>query len=189
MNNHDNYQKAFSKIRTSLDYAKTVKEMKQTTHFYFPKAVALGLGLLLVLGASSAVYAYDVGGIRKAIAFWFHGNQTSGIMEFDSEGSYTLNYTDENGEDVTRQGGGYALEDDGQERPLTAEELMEGLDSPELEYKEDGSIWIYYQDQKIDITNQFDANGICHISISSQNGQTLDITVEGTSMQISYSEP
>ena len=90
---------------------------------------------------------------------------------------------------MTRQGGGYALEDDGQERPLTAEELMEGLDSPELEYKEDGSIWIYYQDQKIDITNQFDANGICHISISSQNGQTLDITVEGTSMQISYSEP
>ena len=44
-----------------------------------------------------------------------------------------------------------------------------------VDYKEDGSIWVYYYDQKIDITDQF-KDGVCYVQVS--NGEkTLYMTI------------
>ena len=34
-----------------------------------------------------------------------------------------------------------------------------------MEYLDDGSVWVYYRDQKIDITDKFDEDGICYVQV------------------------
>ena len=72
---------------------------------------------------------------------------------------------DENGKEREVSGGGIAYEANGKERPLTAEEYLEEWDSPDVEYLDDGSVWVYYRDQKIDITDKFDEDGICYVQV------------------------
>ena len=43
------------------------------------------------------------------------------------------------------------------------------MNQPEVEYQEDGSVWVYYYDQEIDITDQF-KDGVCYVKVS--NGET-----------------
>ena len=72
-------------------------------------------------------------------------------------------------------GGGVAIDAFGHERPLTEEEIMEDITAPEVSYKEDGSVWVYWFNQKIDITDKFKDN-ICYIKL--ENGdKTLYMTV------------
>lgn len=65
----------------------------------------------------------------------------------------------------------------GTERPLTPEELMEHLNAPEVSYEDDGSVWIYYYGEKLDITHQFDDDGVCYVQLT--NGEeTVYLTVK-----------
>ena len=50
-------------------------------------------------------------------------------------------------------GGGVAIDDNGKERPLTEDEIMEHLDYPQVDFQEDGSVWAYYHNQKMEITD------------------------------------
>ena len=72
--------------------------------------------------------------------------------------------TEEDGSFI-RGGGGVAFEPDGSERPLTEEEILEHLDHPEVDHKEDGTIWVYYRGQKIEITDRFDEDGYCYLEL------------------------
>ena len=42
-------------------------------------------------------------------------------------------------------GGGIAFNQDGSERSLTQEEIMEELNAPDIEYEKDGSVILYYK--------------------------------------------
>ena len=81
-------------------------------------------------------------------------------------GSYTLTYEDAEGVHE-RGGGGVAIDFFGRERPLTEEELLEQLSMPEVEYLEDGTVWVYYLDQSLEITDLFDENGVCFVQLKS----------------------
>ena len=118
-------------------------------------------------------YAADIGGIRRIIQIWLHGDQTTAVLDIQN-GQYTL--TDEKGSFI-KGGGGVAFEPDGSERPLTEEEILEHLEHPEVIYQEDGSIWLYYRGQKIDITDRFDEEGYCYLEL--QDGEeVLYATIE-----------
>ena len=78
--------------------------------------------------------------------------------------------TDEEGSFI-KGGGGVAFEPDGSERPLTEEEILQHLDQPDLQHKEDGTVWVYYHGQKIEITDRFDENGICYLEL--RDGETV----------------
>lgn len=54
---------------------------------------------------------------------------------------------------------------------------MEELNAPDVEYEEDGSVWVYYYDQKIEITDKFDADGVCYVKLSN-HGEILYMTVK-----------
>lgn len=68
-----------------------------------------------------------------------------------------------------------AIEDDGTERPLTEEELLAELNSPDVRYLEDGTVWIYYYDQQIEITDRF-KDGVCYAKVSNGD-ETLYMTI------------
>ena len=47
---------------------------------------------------------------------------------------------------------------------------------PDVVYKEDGSVWVYYMDQVMEITDSFNSDGVCFVQL--KNGlQTLYLTV------------
>ena len=76
------------------------------------------------------------------------------------DGHYTL--TDEDGVSII-SGSARAIGNVGSERLLSEEELLAYfVNIPDVMYYDDDTVWLYYQDQKIDITDQFDENGLCY---------------------------
>ena len=103
-------------------------------------------------------------------------DQTTANMKVSDDGTYTIEYPDENGETREISGGGIAYEADGTERPLTGEELLEEANSPDVEYNDDGTVWLYYKNQKIEITDKF-KDDVCYVKV--QDGdETLYVTVK-----------
>ena len=117
-------------------------------------AAAALAGCILLAGGTGTAYAANVGGIQRTVQVWLHGDQTTANMTVSDDGTYTIEYPDENGETREISGGGIAYEADGTERPLTGEELLEEANSPDVEYNDDGTVWLYYKNQKIEITDK-----------------------------------
>lgn len=88
-------------------------------------AAAALAGCILLAGGTGSAYAANVGGIQRTVQVWLHGDQTTANMTVSDDGTYTIEYPDENGETREISGGGIAYEADGTERPLTGEELLE----------------------------------------------------------------
>lgn len=73
-------------------------------------------------------------------------------------------------------GGGVAIDKDGTERPLTEEELLDHINQPEVTYEEDGTVWVYYFNQKLEITDKF-TNDLCYVKLNS-NDETMYLTIK-----------
>lgn len=177
MTNKEKYKQAFSGLHPlepiSLEIEQMVKMQKKHK---FQVAAAILTAFILV-GGTGTVYAANVGGIQRTIQLWIHGDQTDATLDVKEDGSYNLNYSDENGNTVEQDGGGVAFDADGTERPLTEDEIMEQINMPEVEYEEDGSVWVYYENQKIEITDKFDNDKICYVKIKGKE-KTLYLTVK-----------
>ena len=137
------------------------------------RVIGIILAACFVFTLAVTAYAADIGGIRRLIQIWLYGEQTTAVLDVQN-GQYTL--TDEESSFI-RGGGGVAFEPDGSERPLTEEEILEHLDHPEVAHKEDGSIWVYYRGQKIEITDRFDADGYCYLELR-DGDDTLYATID-----------
>ena len=176
MTNREKYKQAFSVLRASDDFDLEANHMKQTAkQFRLRKAVVLAAACVMVIGSATIAYAADVGGIQRTVQLWLHGEQTAVTIEFDGTGGYNMEYTDEEGN--VRYGGraGVAIEADGTERPATEEEIMEILSRPEVEYRDDGSVWVYWLGQAVEITDRFE-DGVCYVQLV--NGEdTMYVTV------------
>lgn len=169
MTDREKFQKTFSKLHASPDLLTEVMEMAEKRRYHMPKVAVAAIACVVVLGSGTAAYAMNVGGIQRTIQIWIHGDQTDAQFVVE-DGNYSLDYENEDGETVHMGGGGVAIEDDGTERPATEEELMEEINSPDVEYKEDGSVWIYYKNQKMDITDKFE-DGVCYVEL--KDGDTI----------------
>lgn len=177
MTNKEKYKQAFSGLHPLEPISLEVEQMvKMQKKHKFQVAAAILTAFILV-GGTGTVYAANVGRIQRTIQLWIHGDQTDATLDVKEDGSYSLNYSDENGKEVEQGGGGVAFDADGTERPLTEEEIMEQLNMPEVEYEEDGSIWVYYENQKIEITDKFDNDKVCYVKIKGKE-KTLYLTVK-----------
>ena len=126
------------------------------------RIIGLVLAACLVFTLAVTAYAADIGGIRRLIQIWLYGEQTTAVLDVQN-GQYTL--TEEDGSFISG-GGGVAFEPDGSERPLTEEEILEQLEIPDLVHKEDGSTWVYYHGQTIEITEEmYDDEGFCYLEL------------------------
>ena len=185
MTNKEKYKQAFSVLHTSEEFSVEVDQVKSfNKRKNIRRIVAAVITCLLLVGVSGTVYAANVGGIQRKIQLWIDGDKTDVVIEFSTDvtldnngvGSYIIKYEDEDGELQEQGGGGIAIEVDGSERPLTEEELMEHLNQPEVSYNDDGTVWVYYYDQKINITDKFDKD-ICYVKLSNGN-ETLYMTIK-----------
>lgn len=181
MTDREKFHKTFGKMHASPDTFKEVMNMANgnirpaRAKRIISKAAVAALACILVLGSGTAAYAMDLGGIQRTVQIWIYGDQTDAIFNAD-DGTYTFTYKDADGNDVQRSGGGIAYEADGTERPLTEDELLEEINSPEVSYEEDGSVWVYYFDQKMEITDKFE-NDICYIQLK-HGSEILYMTIK-----------
>ena len=170
MTDKEKFQKTFDKLHASPDVLMEVLNMTTNEKVvpvrkrrYIPKVAAMVAALVLVVGSGSAAYAMDLGGIQRVVQVWIHGDQTDATLTVEN-GTYTLDYKDAEEKDVHQGGGGVAFNADGSERPLTEEELWNEINAPEVLYEDDGKVFLYYLDQKLDITDKFE-DGICYIEL------------------------
>ena len=174
------YQRTFGVLHASGDFLKEDFTMQSPKPFPVRRIVILCAAVILVFSMSIVCYAEDVGGIRRTIQLWIHGDQTTAVLDIQN-GEYTIHYEDTDGTPHEQSGGGVAFNPDGSERPLTDEEIMEHVMEearmPEIDYRKDGSVWLYYMDQAMEITDNFNSDGICFIQL--KNGSdVLYLTVK-----------
>lgn len=177
MSNKEKYKQAFSALHVTDEFSLEVRKTANTSRKkIFYQMVAGVAACVLLIGGSATAYAADLGGIQRTMQLWIHGDQTEVTIDFDADGSYTMEYLDNEGNVNQQGGGGVAFNEDGSERPLTEAEIRDHLDNPDVRYEHDGSVWIYYFDQKINITDKFDDN-VCYVQVS--NGkETLYMTIK-----------
>ena len=164
MTDKERYKRTFSALRASQLEFKEEMTMNKTKILPVRRLVSLCAAALMIAAMASVAYAV-----------WIHGDQTNAVMDIQ-DGHYLLSYEDENGETQTVGGGGVAIDAFGRERPLTEEELLEELNSPKVECLEDGTVWVYYQDQKMEITDRF-VDGVCYVQLK-DGDKVLYLTVE-----------
>ena len=174
MTNKERYKRAFSPLHASGNFME-VNAMNKTKKRYLPRVAAVCAAVALMLAMATAAYAADVGGIRRTVQIWLHGELTSATLDIRGD-EYTLDYTDSQGQAQERGGGGIVIGPDGSERPMTEEEFMEQLDMPEVEYGESGSVTVWWRGQKLDITDRFE-NGVCYVLLR-DGGETRYLTVK-----------
>ena len=191
MNNKEKYKKAFSVLHTSdtnLSWeVKSMAKMKRKHTIAVASAAVIGCALI---GGTSA-YAANLGGIQRTVQLWIHGDQTDATLTINNDGSLTVHngdndsnessfsysYTDENGESQEVQGGGLAMDADGTTHPLTEDDIIEEMNAPDVEYLDDGTVMVYYKNQKIDITDKFDKDKVCYLKIVDDD-KTLYLTIK-----------
>lgn len=193
------YRKAFSSVRTSEGFeVDLAAASRQASRRRFSmsnlsararRAVVAGCAALAVVAGGSAAYAADLGGIQHTVQIWLHGEQAAVTMVADeSAGTYEL--YDENGEVVG--GGGGIVYDIGGERPATADEMAEQVSQQLATETVDGRMYLYNGDQKLDITDSFDENDLCHVTLQ-EGDHALYVVVEqdgsATASTEGYIEP
>ena len=175
MTNKEKYRRAFGVLHASEDVLTEVQTMKTKKHLSLRRTGLLCAAVILLFALAGIGYAENVGGIQRRIQLWRYGDQTDAILEIQ-DGSYELTYTDDDGTH-TQGGGGVAIDVFGRERPLTDEELMEELrENIDVLYEEDGTVWVYYQNQSLEITDLFDENGVCYVQLQGDE-QIVYLTV------------
>ena len=169
MTNQEKYKQAFSVLQTSGDFSMEVEKMAMRQKHHKVKTIAAAVAACIVLvGGAGTAYAANLGGIQRTIQLWINGDQTNATLEINNDGNsstYTIKIPDENGNSTEITGGGVAMDGDGVERPLTEDEIMEQINQPDVEYEDDGSVWLYYKDRKLDITDRFE-DGICYVKLT-----------------------
>lgn len=171
MTNKEKYKQAFSVLHTSEDFTMEVEKMAKLNNVKRNKMLtaAAAIALCVIVGGSTTAYAANLGNIQRQIQIWFKGDQTDAIMNIKTTGNtaeYEVICEHENGTVHSMHGGGVALDDKSAEaRPLTEEEIMEHLNEPNVFYEDDGSAWVYFYDQKMEITDKFNDDGVCRVQV------------------------
>ena len=177
MTNKEKYQKAFSVLHASDRCRMEAEDMMKMKKANYKKTVAAAAAAAILLaGGTGTAYAANVGGIQRTIQLWIYGDQTTATLTANDDDTYTITYSDKDGNEKTMGTGGVAIQADGTEAPPTPEEIEEHLNMPDVEYEDDGSVWVYYQDQKLDITDKF-VDGVCYTKIEGKD-KTLYLTVK-----------
>ncbi len=167
MTNKQRYQRTFSTLHASEDCLMEVKAMKPTKKIYISRLSVACAAVVMAIGLASVVYAADVGGIQRNVQIWIDGDKTDAVLDIQGT-SYTVTTAQSPSREI--KGGGVAFNDDGSERPLTEDEIMEHLNSPDVEYEDDGSVWVSARGEKIDITDRFDEDGVCYVQLNTEKG-------------------
>lgn len=168
MTNKERYKQAFSALQSSGQFHLEVEEMAQKQKKHRKNiAAAAAVACAVVIGGSGTVYAADIGGIQEKISVWLYGAKTEVEVTEADDGSYMITYERGGKPSETIGYGGYLFNTDGSMEHLSAAEFASHInETAQVEEDADGRVWVYYYDQKMEITDLFDENGICNVTLA-----------------------
>ncbi len=171
MTNKEKYQKAFSVLKPSGNIRMEDLNMKR---FHLSKVVAAAAAAVICFVASNSICYAATGNtwVEKMVVF-FDGEAVETDVEVTDLGegnySYTLEVPDEGTAEIV-------VTTDESERNVTSFAIMKE-ESPYLS-EEEGEVWLYYQEGKVNITEDF-ADGTAEGTMS-MNGNEYHYHVSGT---------
>jgi len=180
MTNKEKYKEAFSVLHASDDISLEVEKMQKNKRNSRRKQVIAVCACAAIVAGSMTAYATDLGGIQTRIHGWIHGELKSVDVTEETDGTYTFSWT-EDGTTQEASDGGVSMDASGEETALSADEVFEGF-STSVETDEDGTIWLYYESHKVDITENLSGSSkSCKLAIK-DNGTTtyFDIKLNGS---------
>lgn len=166
MTNRERYKQAFSALHPSGRFSLEVEEMARIQKKHKTNmAIAAAIACAVIIGIPGTVYAADIGGIQEKLSIWLYGEKTQVDVTENVGGGYTFTY-EHDGETEQVGGGGVSIDADGTEIWMDAGEIAEEMSrSASVEEDQEGRVWVYYYDQKSDITGLFEQDR-CLISLS-----------------------
>ena len=180
MTNKEKYKEAFSVLHASDDISLEVEKMQKNKRNSRRKQVIAACACVAIVAGSMTAYATDLGGIQTRIHGWIHGEQRVVDVTGETDGSYTFTWT-EDGTTQEASGGGVSMDASGEQTVLSADEVLESF-STSVETDDDGTIWLYYESHKVDITEYLSGSSkSCKVAIK-DNGTTtyFDIKSNGS---------
>lgn len=171
--NRENYQRSFNKLHLSDDFRSDLEErlekerkgkirmFNNSVHGISKIAAAIAIGVITI-GSAGVCYANDLGGVRTNFEMWLNGSKQTVEVEEDGNGGYTLT-----AEDGSERGfGGVALNGNGKETPMSAEELLKEMNNDcFLDTADDGTVTFIYKNIKADVTDSIDENGNLYVHV------------------------
>ena len=113
MTNGEKYKKAFSVLQTSKGSLQEVENMAKLQKRTKMKTAAAVIAGCIILGGTGTAYAANVGGIQRTVQIWLHGDQTQATLDVSNDGTYTMEYYNEDGTLQQTGGGGVSIDADG----------------------------------------------------------------------------
>lgn len=156
MNNQEKIRRAFDPLQPSPEFSVEGNMMNRKS--VKKPVLVLCAALVLVLAGITAAYASDLGGFRETLTFWFGGKQHTAEVVQDEDGVVT--WTD--GEGNSHSMGGIAYDENGNPRPMTAEELIQAELSglPVLNLFPDGTVFLEFYEHYVEVTDQVDSGRV-----------------------------
>lgn len=183
MTNKEKYKQAFSVLQTSGDFSMEAEQMAMRQKHHKMKTIAAAAAACIILaGGAGTAYAADFGGIQRTIQLWIHGDQTNATLEIKNdniESFFSIKEKDSAGKNSIsdKEWVGTAGTAGGGQRPMTEKEIEKVIQElVQVEYHKNGSVWVYFMDQKLDITNCF-KNDVCFVKLTSKN-KTRYVTIK-----------
>ncbi|MCD8382716.1 MAG: hypothetical protein LUC30_07370 [Clostridiales bacterium] len=183
MTNREKYKQAFSVLHADGD-VRLEKEPKETGRkdktVLWQRVAAACACAALIFGGAGTAYATDLGGVRTALTAWISGRQVEVEVADGEDGVYTFTYEAEDGTEQVFGGEGVVMDENGNETPASPEEILDGMGIG-IEEAEDGSVWLYYYDRAVEITEYLtDDEDVCRVALEA-NGETVyfDIRYNG----------
>ncbi len=197
MTNKDKYKEAFGVLqpKTISWEEQPMKHNNNIRTFKAKRILAVAAVVVILAIAAVGAYAANVGGIQTTLKTWFQGREVAVEVSARDDGGYDFAVTGENGETVASfGGGGVAMGRNGEERPLTPEEVLEG-NVLEVIRNEEGRMMLYFRDRTYDITDFFNADGVCKVKLKDETKKFfktiyVDVTCEeGSAYSVSVGNP
>lgn len=168
MSNKEKYKQAFSVLHTSCDISLEVEKMERKVEnnkkvFRMRPVAAACICVCLLFGSMATAYAADLGGIREKVSTWIHGEQMDVNVTENGDGGYNFSYKDGDKEKEFG-GGGVSIDADGTESPLSPEEVLDEAGC-EVTTEKDGTVWLYYREHKVNITELVKGDKTCKVAI------------------------
>ena len=183
--NRENYQRSFNRLHLSEDFRGRlderlekerkgkIKMFNTSVHGISKIAAAIAISFIAI-GSAGVCYANDLGGVRTNFELWLNGSKQAVEIEDDGTGSYKLI-----AEDGSERGfGGVALNDDGTETPMSAEELLEQMNNEcFLDIADDGTVTFIYKNIKADVTDKIDKKGNLYVHVDDPDNAYTYFTI------------
>ena len=178
MTNKERYKQAFSALPSPRKFDLEVGDMiKMQKKHRKNIAVAAAAACAVIIGGSATAYAADIGGIQEKISVWIFGKETETVMTPTGTGAYSFSYNKDDGSSDSFNYGIADVDADGNITWKPVDDVVSSINETAMvNVDENGRVWVYYYDQKIDITDRFE-DDVCYVKVSNGD-ETLYMTVQ-----------